>query len=75
MIAIVTYIEKEMGRPRELISHGINIKTLETVILPQISLSEAGAVFSQEICSWVLPEEPVAQVKRPRQQESAPAPF
>lgn len=72
MIAVITCIEHELdrgGRPSskkiEVVSHGVNIHTLETVILPQVSLKELGAVYNAEVGSYVLPEnQPAMQPSR-----------
>lgn len=56
MIILITYSEiNKRTRKKELIvSHGVNPKTNQTVILPNVSPIELGAKYDDKLCEWIL---------------------
>ncbi|PTH79000.1 hypothetical protein DAA48_21415 [Aeromonas veronii] len=76
MIAVITCTENELdrwgyptGRKVQIVSHGVNIHTLENVVLPPVSIEEIGAIYNPEVGSYVLP--PNEHVARPARSPQA----
>lgn len=60
MIIVVCTMEKhpKTGKPRKIVSHGIDRASGKSVCLPCDTPEEIGAVFDQEVGEYVLPDQP-----------------
>lgn len=47
---------RRTGRKEDIVSHGVDIDTDETVILPPESPLALGAVYNSQLGEWVLPK-------------------
>jgi hypothetical protein len=54
IVVITTKEENKEGKKFRVVSHGVNIKTLENVILPQVDIKCIGVIFNEEIGEFVL---------------------
>jgi hypothetical protein len=56
MIIVITSKEfnEKKNKYETYVSHGVDSSTLKNVVLPQILISEIGAVFNEDINEYVL---------------------
>ena len=52
MVVVITYFDREANK--ELVSHGVDLETNQTVILPPCTPQECGARWNPTMREWVL---------------------